>query len=296
MSQALRRLDARCELGECPLWDARAQRLRWTDIDCSTLAEWHPASGSQAHRALPWRVGSFALCERPGLLLLGLAHGVALYDLAQSRVGRVTPVEPGVPRLRINDGRCDPQGRFVFGMFNEDDDGRPRGHFHRVGPDLRVERLPLPPVAVANSLAFSPDGRSMYFADSPRREILRVDYHADGRLGEPQRFARLGDDDGVPDGATTDAEGRLWVAVWGGGCVLRFDPDGRESLRLPLPERFPTCPVFGGPQLDRLFVTTARKALDAAGRAAQPDAGAVYAIDDVGRGRPEHLFRTALEA
>ena len=273
-------------LGECALWCDREQALYWTDIDEAKLSRWQAGDGQVRHWALPERLGSFALCERPGRLLLGLASGIAMFDLSSGQVGRVTAVEAQEPRTRINDGRGDPQGRFVFGMFNPQ--GLSIGGFYRVGPDLAVERLPLPPAHVANAICFSPDGHTLYFTDSPSRQLWQLDYHADGRLGEPRPFARFRDEDGEPDGAAVDAQGGVWTALWGAGCVVRLDPLGQETLRLPLPARQPTCPVFGGAALDRLFVTSARKQCED-----QPQAGAVFELAPAGhRGLPAHRFRT----
>jgi L-arabinonolactonase len=290
-------VDAQARLGECPLWCEREQALWWTDIDAGRLSRWWAHTGAVQTWTLPAKLGSFALTAEPGLLLLGLAKGVALFDTRldapHGRLGALTPVETNEPLTRINDGRCDPQGRFVFGTYNEAEDGRATGHFYRVQADLSVEALPLPAVEVANTLAFSPDGRTMYFSDSPRREILCVDYHADGRIGTPQTFARLAPEEGMPDGATVDAEGCLWTAVWGGGCVLRFDAQGRRIARVELPSAHTTCPVFGGTKLSRLFVTSARRALDAQGLQRQPLAGALYGVDDAGRGLPAHRFVAA---
>jgi len=280
-------VDAQAQLGECPLWCERDERLYWTDIDAATLTCWHSRDNAVHCWSLPARVGSFALCERSDLLLLGLESGVALFDLRRDRLGLVTPVETDVPTTRINDGRCDPQGRFVFGTFDESPRCAPVGHFYRVDGELNVERLPLPASAVANSLAFSPDGSRLYFADSPRREILCADYHADGRIGAPERFARIAD--GEPDGSAVDADGRLWTAIWAAGCVVCHDDSGREVDRIDVPTTHPTCPAFGGRDLDRLFVTSARKASPD-----EPAAGAVLFVDGVGHGRPEHRFVTAI--
>ena len=120
---------------------------------------------------LPDRVGSFALCERPEQLLLGLASGIALFNLATGGMSPIVPVEPEHPGTRINDGRCDAQGRFVFGMFNSAPGAPPISHFYRVTAELRVEPLPLPKAGVANSIAFSPDGTLMYFTDTWTRQI-----------------------------------------------------------------------------------------------------------------------------
>ncbi len=296
-------VNAQNTLGECPLWCERRQTLYWTDIEAACLYAWQAADGQTRQWPMPERVGSFALCQQPGQLLLGLASGIALYNLDTEACSAVLPVEADEPRTRINDGRCDAQGRFVFGMFNQAPDGAALGHFYRVdgraglgNTGLLIERLALPAVSVANCIAFSPDGRRMYFTDSPRREIFCVDYPAQGPLGKPRSFARLPEGDGFPDGATVDADGGLWCALWEGGCVLRFDGDGQETNRLPMAARRPTCPAFGGPALDTLFVTSARVGLDAAALAAQPAAGALFQNPGLRRGLPEHHFVTALRA
>ncbi|HVZ45843.1 MAG TPA: SMP-30/gluconolactonase/LRE family protein [Ramlibacter sp.] len=287
---------ARAELGECALWCERRSALFWTDIEGRTVNRWREADASVRQWTLPERCGSFALCERTEQLLLGLASGIALFNLDTDAMTPVIPVEADNPVTRLNDGRCDVQGRFVFGTFNQAKDAAAIGHFYRVGADLRVERLPLPAVAVANSIAFSPDGRLMYFTDSWSREIWCVDYHADGRLGTPRLFVRIPKSEGFPDGSAVDAEGGLWNAQWAGGCVVRYAPDGSATLRVPLPASQVTCPAFGGAGLDRLFVTTARAGLDDAQLRAQPTAGDVFEVPVASRGLPEHRFRTDLRA
>jgi L-arabinonolactonase len=294
-------VDAQAQLGECPLWCEREQALYWTDIDGCLLSRWQAASGQVQRWPLPQKLGSFALCERPGWLLLGLADGVALFELATGRLGPLTPVEADVPHTRINDGRCDAQGRFVFGMFQHGAQGPAVGGFYRVslglgaGAALQVERLPLPPAVVANSIAFSPDGTRLYFTDTPTRQIWCVDYPADGPLGPPQAFARLADDDGLPDGSTVDAHGRLWTALWGAGCVVCFDAQGREVQRVPAPATFTTCPAFGGRDYGQLFVTSSRKAVAVEALAEEPEAGGVFQVSGASglQGLPERRFAAA---
>lgn len=281
-------VDSRNRLGECALWCERDKVLYWTDIDNARLFRWRLYDGSVTDWPMPEPLASFALCDTPGWLLLGLASGTALFDLSTGRVGPLIKVEADEPRTRINDGRCDPQGRFVFGMFNPH--GASVGGYYRVDglsrEALRIERLPLPPAVIGNSLCFSPDGGTLYYTDSPQRLIWALDYHADGRLGERRVHIRIEGDDVEPDGAAIDTEGGLWSALWGAGAVARFDTQGRETHRLALPASQPTCPVFGGPDLDRLWVTTARK-----DREHEPMAGAVFELDPQGfRGLPPHRF------
>lgn len=279
-------IDSTDQLGECALWCDREQALYWTDIDSTRLWRWNETDNRLTQWTMPEPLSSFALCEHPGRLLLGLASGIAMFDITSGHTNLVTRVEAHEPRTRINDGRCDPQGRFVFGMFNPE--GLAIGGFYRVGPDLVVEQLPLPLAVVGNALAFSPDGRTLYYTDSPQRCIWRLPYQADGQLGTPIPWVQLSSKDGEPDGATVDAEGGLWTALWGTGCVVRFDAEGCETLRLSLPVSQPTCPVFGGNELDRLFVTTARK-----NREAEPGAGSVFELFAHGyRGLHAHRFKT----
>ncbi|RYZ07148.1 MAG: SMP-30/gluconolactonase/LRE family protein [Comamonadaceae bacterium] len=283
--------DAQAVLGECVLWCERSASLFWTDIESQTLHRWWPDTGASARWPMPERLGSFALCESPDRLLLGLASGVALFDLATGRPGELLPVEADRPTTRINDGRCDRQGRFVFGTFNRSREGGAIGGFHRVATGhgrLLLEALPLPPVRVANGIAFSPDGTTMYFADSPTSEIRCVDYG--DRLGEPRSFARFAPGDGFPDGATVDADGGLWSAHWDGGCVVRRAPDGSESRRIALPVTRPTCTAFGGPALDTLYLSTARVGLAGDQLAGQPAAGAILGVPGAWRGLPEARF------
>lgn len=289
-------VDARARLGECVLWCDLTRSLYWTDIERATLSRWQAADGRVRLWTLPERVGSFALCRRPEQLLLGLASGIALFNLDSEALTPIVPIEAEHPTTRINDGRCDPQGRFVFGMFNQAVDAAPIGRFYRVDADLAVERLPLPPAAVGNSIVFSPDGSRMYFADSPTREIRSCDYHADGRIGPPKLFVRLSATGGFPDGSTVDAEGGLWNAQWGGGCVVRYDRGGAPTASIDVPASQPTCVAFGGPLHDRLFVTSARIGLDAGTLRAEPHAGGVFAATPGWRGLPEHRFGTAHRA
>jgi len=284
-------VDAQARLGECPLWCERTGALYWTDIESATLSRWRAADGSVHEWTLPERVGSFALCGINSRLLLGLASGIALFDTSTESLSPVIPVEPDLPDTRINDGRCDRQGRFVFGMFNPKE--APVSGFYRVHADLRIERLQLPPAGVGNSIAFSPDGGTMYYTDSPTRTIWHVDYAANGQLGEPRVFVQLPESEGFADGSTVDAEGGLWNAQWHGNRVVRYDTAGVASASFDLPVSQPTCPTFGGAAFDHLYVTSARKGLDAAALKKEPAAGGVFVLQPGWRGLPESRFALA---
>ncbi|WP_342593220.1 SMP-30/gluconolactonase/LRE family protein [Ramlibacter agri] len=283
-------VDARDRLGECAMWCESAQALYWTDIEGLKISRLQ-ADGLVHEWKLPQRVGSFAFCAGSRTqMLLGLDSGIALFDTASESLSPVIAVEADEPTTRINDGRCDRQGRFVFGMYNPKEAAI--SGFYRVDADLRIERLPLPPAAVGNSICFSPDGATMYYTDSPTRTIWSLDYHADGWLGTPREFVRLGEQEGFADGSCIDAQGGLWNAQWEGKCLVRYDAAGAETARIELPVSRPTCPAFGGPDLDVLYVTSARGSLSKERLRDEPAAGGVFAVADTGwRGLPETRFQ-----
>ncbi|MGJ9420220.1 SMP-30/gluconolactonase/LRE family protein [Massilia sp. CMS3.1] len=285
-------IDARHELGECALWCERTRRLLWTDIPAATLWSYSPATGKTLSWPMPERLCCFALTGSDDRLLLGLASGLAFFTFSTGAVTRIVDVEADIPWTRLNDGRCDRQGRFVFGMFNQA--AHPKtalGSFYRLNLDLSLERLPLGKVAIANSICFSPDGRSMYFADSMTREIRVCNYNpCSGEIGETRTFVAADAAPGEPDGSCIDAQGYLWSTRWGAGQLMRFAPDGRLDRVLALAAPQPSCPAFGGPDLSTLYVTSAHLGMTAQERAAAPLSGALFRQSlDIG-GLPESRF------
>ena len=285
-------VDGRHVLGEGIIWNERTGRLLWTDIESSELWSHDPASGALERWPLPERLCSLALTEDDGRLLLALASGLAFFDLRTGELARICEVEAHLPATRLNDGRVDRQGRFVFGVFNQAEHPKhPIGGFYRLNRDLSLERLPLGDVAIANSICFSPDGRTMYYCDSATREIRCCDYDAaSGGVARLRVFASADAAPGDPDGSTIDAEGCLWNARWGAGQVVRFAPDGRVDRVLALPALQPTCPAFGGPGLDVLYVSSATTGLAPELLKEAPGSGGVFAQALGICGLPEHRF------
>ncbi|WP_420819352.1 SMP-30/gluconolactonase/LRE family protein [Paraburkholderia flava] len=283
-------VDAKCALGEGATWCARSGRFYWTDIEGARLWRYDPRDGRSTSWAMPERLATFALCGDEHRLLLGLASRLAFFDLNTGEVLQsIVDVEPGL-NTRVNDGRCDRQGRFVFGTKDEASPVQAIGGFYRLGHDLSLERLPLPAPAISNSIAFSPDGATMYYCDSPTREIRTCDYSADGRVSNDRVFTRLTDATGEPDGSTIDRDGGLWNAQWGGARVVRYDAAGNETERVIVPTTQPSCVAFGGAQLGTLYTTSARVGLDAAALADDPFAGGVFIATPARRGLPEPVF------
>ncbi len=276
------------QLGECVLWCERTERVLWTDIPGATLHALHPASGRRAQWAMPEPLASFALTEQADRLLLGLASQLAFFDLASGVLTPICAVEAGLA-TRVNDGRCDRQGRFVFGTMSVSAPRTRSGAYYRLGPGRRLERLALPACAIANSICFSPDGATMYYCDSPQRTIGCCDYDpASGAIGNARLFAALDGAAGEPDGSCIDADGYLWNAQWGAARVVRYAPDGSVERVLASPALQPSCPAFGGPGLDVLYVSSARVDMAAPG----VHDGALFQLRMAGvRGLPEVRFR-----
>jgi sugar lactone lactonase YvrE len=289
-------VDVRCTLGEGPVWSAARQALFWTDIQASTLWMHRPLDEATERWTLPDRLGSLVLCES-GKLLLGLAKSLALADVdtasdAALSVMSVADIEPQHPLLRINDGRTDRSGNYVFGTMNEEDERVPAGGFYQFSARHGLRRLNLDPIAIANSICFSLDGGTIYFCDSPTATILCGDYDANAaRVSGVREFVRLAPGDGLPDGSIIDSEGCLWNAVWGLGLIRRYRPDGALDSTIRVPAKNPTCPAFGGEAMDRLYVTSSRQEMNDEELAENPSAGGIYTASPGVRGVADALFR-----
>lgn len=273
---------SRFALGECAIWDERTLRLWWTDIHARRLWRYEPATGVERSWTLPQRLGCFALTQEDGVLLLGLEKELVRFDSHGGEMVRLCLVEPERAGTRINDGRCDRAGNFVFGTLNEAGPGA-IGSWYRYSREGVLLRLDLPACRIPNSLCFSLDGGTLYFADSADKRILCCDYDATtGATRHVRLFhdlaARSPASTPDPDGSVIDAAGGLWNAEWGSGRITRYHPDGRLDRCFEVPATQPTCPTFGGHDLDTLFLTSARAGLDAGEVGA--DDGAVFAWRD----------------
>jgi sugar lactone lactonase YvrE len=273
-------------LGEGPIWDEREQALYWVDIRAPCLHRWRAADGAETSWAMPAAIGSCALAG-DGRILVALADRISLFDRATGGFELVAMLRQDGEGIRANDGKCDRQGRFWMGSMDE---GRRagRGSLYRLaGRELSVM---LGGLNVPNALCFSPDGRTMYFTDTPTRTIWAFGYDpASGALGERRVFVQTEAGES-PDGATVDAEGYLWSARYHGGRVVRHAPDGSVDRVIEVAARQVTCCAFGGPGLSTLFITTATQNLTAGQLAAQPAAGHVLAVDVGVKGLPESRF------
>lgn len=275
-------LDCRCTLGEGILWWPERNALVWTDIEGSSLWLCDIDSRATTTFKLPDRLGSLAIC-RSGRVLLGLAKGLYMASLDAPagetlRVEEVAAVDRDRPRHRINDGRTDRSGNFVFGTMNEAQDA-PSGSFYQYSAANGLRRLDLGGVAIPNSICFSLDGRIMYFCDSLAPQINCCDYDADtARVSNVRPFVRLRAGAGLPDGSVIDTEGCLWNAVWSVGLVRRHAPDGQVLASIRVPARNTTCPVFAGAGLADLYITSSRQEMTDEELAQTPEAGGLFHV------------------
>jgi L-arabinonolactonase len=282
-------LPGRDLIGESPVWDPREGALYWVDIRGQRVQRWTGGDDPVAQWSTPQMVGSIALAA-PGRLLLALEHGFSWLALDSGVVTPLAQVHHPRPPMRLNDGRTDREGRFVCGsmVLHRRD---PEGSLYRLEHDGRVTMLLNGGIAVANATCFSPDGRTLYHADSLAGVIRAWDYAPDGSLSNERVFADTRRDGSAPDGATVDAQGCVWVALVLSAQLACYAPDGRLLRRLDVPVPHPTCPCFGGPGLGTMYLSSLRDGGNAL-RSDEPAAGALVEITGLGvRGLPEVPYR-----
>jgi sugar lactone lactonase YvrE len=250
-------LDAQCALGESPVWWADAGLLVFVDITGRRLHRFDPISGRHEVDAVEEDIGCVAPAKGGGYVA-GLRSGIWLLDAAGAKVRRLAANAENAATNRFNDGRVDPRGRYFAGTLDEPKAASNAGLY-------RCDRRGLAQITdgimTSNGLAFSPDGRTLYFSDTPRFVIYRFDYDPETGAAVNRRvFARIeptATDRGRPDGAAVDADGCYWSSLYEGSRIRRYDPDGKAMADYPVPARNTTMPAFGGADLKTLFVTTA---------------------------------------
>lgn len=281
------------QLGECPLWHPQEAALYWIDIDGRAVHRLDPASG--AHRAwdMPSEPGCIAWVAG-NRLLVALRTGLAMLDTASGALSPVAPAPYDTGLQRFNDGRCDSAGRLWVGTIHEPRDA-PLAALYCI--EHGAIRDSGKRATVSNGLAFSPDGKTLYHADTTAHRITAYDYdNACGTLGQGRALRQFSTDraapdyGGRPDGAAVDSEGAYWCAMFEGGRVLRLSPAGEILREIHLPVRCPTMVAFGGRDLRTLYITSARHKRPADELARYPASGCVLTLEADVPGLPEPAY------
>lgn len=283
-------VDARNELGEGPLWDVQEQRLYWIDSHGGAIQRADARGGEIRSWKLPEHIGSMCLRDRGGAVL-SLRNGFHIFDFDTEELTPIADPERDNRRTRLNDGKVDRQGRFIAGYMDYEE-REPLAGLYRLDTDHTVTKLE-DGIIVSNGPCWSPDGGIFYFADSFRRCIWSYKYDtATGDLLSRRVFASFeGHLRGYPDGATVDEEGFVWSAEVYGGRLVRFAPDGTIDRLIGMPVDSITSVMFGGADLDVLYVTSMARPFQGR-RRQEREAGGLFAVYGLGvRGVPEPRFR-----
>lgn len=265
--------DVRAILGEGPCWVKRDSSLFWVDINAPHLFQWNAATGTHTH------VISEKICSilpRASGGYIGAGYNGLIAVSADFVITPLANPEAHIAGNRFNDGKIDREGRFWAGTMDHSET-QDRGTLYRIDHDLNWTAVDTG-YRVTNGPAFSIDGRTMYHTDSAIQRVYAFDVDRAGNATGRRVFLQFTPEMGYPDGMTVDAENCLWVAFWDGWCIRRFAPDGKLLTEVPIPVQKPTSVVFGGPDMDRMFITSANRDLSEAELAAQPSAGGMFAF------------------
>jgi sugar lactone lactonase YvrE len=281
-------LDIRADLGEGPVWDDRTNQLVWVDIMAGRVNLFNPGTGANRAIETGTPVGAAALCESGGLLL-AVQDGFAKLDPATGAITRFAGFPDASPDVRMNDAKCDPQGRLWAGTMAFD--MHPAGGaLYRLYPDASVTTI-LPGVTISNGIDWSLDGQTIYYVDTPTLRVDCFDFDAaSGAISNRRPFVEIREPGAYPDGLTIDAQGNLWLALWGGHGVRCYNPQAELIATVDVPASQASSCAFGGADLDTLYITTARTGLSEDDLAKQPLAGSLFRLRPGVKGRPANRF------
>jgi len=280
-----RYLPVRNKLGEGPLWHPTEHALYWVDIEGMAYQRHVPATGALERVEVGLLLGVMRF-RRQGGMVMATSQGIQFWDPAAARLTPVANPEAGKPNARFNDGGIDPQGRFWAGTMAP---GQTSG-LYRLDLDHSLHCMDSG-IGTSNGIAWSLDGKTLYFTDSPAKVIYAYDFDAaTGAVANRRPFIHTPQEAGFPDGLIVDSEGCLWSARWGGWKISRYDPDGKLERVILMPVEFPTSCVFGGENLTDLYITSAWTELGEEGKQRQPWAGDIFRLHTDIRGQVEPVY------
>lgn len=278
-------IDAKATLGESPSWDESLQILYWVDIIGMKCLTYHPSTNQQKTIQFDQMVGAVAPKENRGLII-ALENGFYGLDDLKETPYLIMQSETSKSGNRFNDGKCDPAGRFWAGTMSLNGD-KEMGALYCLNLDLAVSKK-LDRISISNGLAWSPDNKYMYYIDTPTQNVVKFDYDVEtGEINNRQEIIAINPNEGYPDGMTIDQEGMLWIAHFGGGKVSRWDPTtGTHIQDVTVPALNVTSCVFGGEELNELYITTAKMGDDQ-----HEYAGGLFRIKTDVKGSPTYQFK-----
>ena len=273
-----------CQLGEGPLWDEQKSRLLWVDISRGTIHERYPHDHRHIASEFSVKIGAIVLDE-DGEVIAATHHGFARMDLSNQSIIPIADPEPELPNNRFNDGKCDSRGRFWAGTMDEVTGKGGAGSLYVLDKEGRVTTK-LTNITCSNGLAWSLDHQTLYYIDTGTRQVQAFDFEAvTGNIANGRVIIDVPESEGLPDGMTIDQEGMLWIALWGGWKVARWNPQTGEKLdEIIFPASQITSCTFGGADFNDLYVTSARTGLDKQALTEQPYAGSLFVVKNMGCG------------
>ncbi len=283
-------IDSRAIVAEGPSWDMERKLLYWVDVDGKKIHVYDPSKNEDKAIDTGQYVGAI-VPKKSGGVVLAMHHGIYFFDFEEKKFTFICDPESDKSDNRFNDGKCDAAGRFWAGTMSLEEKA-PLGALYRMNPDRSVTKV-LDNVTVSNGITWSPDSSIMYYIDTPTKSVAAFDYDlTTGSISNKRIIVRIPDGQGVPDGMTSDLEGMIWVAHWGGWRISRWDPsNGKliEVINIPV-EKVTSC-VFGGEDLDELYITTSSRGLSKDKLKSQPHAGGVFKFKTSVRGMPTYAYK-----
>ena len=282
-------LDAKAQLGEGPCWDAETRTLYWIDIYAGEIHAYSLVTGSDQVILVGEPVGCLAPTKTGGLVIASQS-GISLLGPATGKHTPLVSPESHLPGNRFNDGKCDPAGRFLAGTM-DNAEVEASGSLYSLSPDGALKTI-LTGVRISNGLAWSPDHSTLYYIDTPTRTVMAFEYDlATGDISHPRKAIQVNEELGWPDGMTSDTRGNLWIAMWGGAALTKWDPaTGRLLQTIPIPALNVTSCAFGGEGLTDLYITSARKGMSNEQLAKYPLTGSLFRLQTDFKGMPTYSY------
>ena len=283
-------LPHQCLLGEGPVWDTRRGAICWIDILNGEIHEYSPGSKKHKTISVNQMIGAVVIC-RDGNFLAALKNGFGFVNRENGRVNMLANPEADIPGNRFNDGKCGPDGRFWAGTMSHTDEPE-KGSFYVFDTDHSVTKK-ISDVSISNGMAWSSDHKTFYYIDTPTFTVAAYDYDKNtAEISNRRVVINISEEDGSPDGMTIDSDGMLWIAHWDGWQITRWDPKTRvKLLSIPLPAARITSCAFVGDSLEDLYISSAKTGLTNDQLAAQPLAGSLFVIKNIGyKGLPAFEF------